>query len=512
LFARNGAAASELLPDSSLTSSFLPVRAKNVAFRVPFAVSYPRMRVTQVAICPSEASKKAGRPALTPELLAASGARYSRNNEGLQSILSKIDPNDLEKSVDSIFRMVDYGHQSIADMVPVAMFIDGVSIWLAYHLWTLCPTAGGQESSTRYLKISPEGLVAPDTLGIEDPGDWSSLMQRCFSAYTAATTLWEEVAAANPALMGIPRALLEDPSEAARKKVARLKRNYAFDRARYFLPVAASTNVMLLMSARGWVHLCQSLLSHPLREPRKLGETVLKELELTAPRLTRHGRFTESTRQSIEREFAKLVEIARGKPAAWEQAAANLEAACEPFLEVLQPEGATGDSLADDLLCHSNRYAPIGSGLQRTAVRFGWSAVALAEIRDLNRHRTGTKYCPLVPRGFYWAADQLPPGETSEERRRRLRELAEVGRTASARAIELLRQENPAYIYWSVLGTQYLFEHNTTADKFIYEAELRTGLGAHFRYAKHLRDVLSLWYAKFPATRPFILEGTAEPE
>jgi hypothetical protein len=28
------------------------------------------MKVTQVSICPSEASKKAGRPALTPELLA----------------------------------------------------------------------------------------------------------------------------------------------------------------------------------------------------------------------------------------------------------------------------------------------------------------------------------------------------------------------------------------------------------------------------------------------------------
>src|SRR5512140_1133924 len=124
------------------------------------------MKVTQVAICPSEASKKAGRPALTPELLAASGARYSRNNEGLESILSKIDPENLEKSVDAIFRMVDYGHQSIADMVPVAMFMDGISSWLAYYLWSLCPTAGGQESSTRYLKISVKNLIAPEALGL----------------------------------------------------------------------------------------------------------------------------------------------------------------------------------------------------------------------------------------------------------------------------------------------------------------------------------------------------------
>jgi hypothetical protein len=44
--------------------------------------------------------------------------------------------------------MVDYGHQSIADMAPVALFMDGVSLLLAYLVWSLCPLAGGQESST----------------------------------------------------------------------------------------------------------------------------------------------------------------------------------------------------------------------------------------------------------------------------------------------------------------------------------------------------------------------------
>ena len=36
------------------------------------------MNVTQVALRPTPASEAAGRPSLTPELLAASGARYSR--------------------------------------------------------------------------------------------------------------------------------------------------------------------------------------------------------------------------------------------------------------------------------------------------------------------------------------------------------------------------------------------------------------------------------------------------
>jgi hypothetical protein len=146
-------------------------------------------------------------------------------------------------------------------------------------------------------------------------------------------------------------------------------------------------------------------------------------------------------------------------------------------------------------------------------VRFGWSAVGFAEIRDLNRHRTGTKYCPQVPQGFYGALDQLPaPAEKHERRQMALAQQVQTGRSASARAGVLLRQGEPAYIYWSLLGTEYPFEHTTTADKFIYEAELRTGLGAHYRYAKHLRDVLGLWYQRFPETKGLVLEGSAEPE
>lgn len=470
------------------------------------------MKATQVAICPSEASKAAGRPALTPELLAASGARYSRNNEGLASILAKIDPNALEKSVDSIFRMVDYGHQSIADMVPVAIFLDGISIWLAYYIWTLCPTAGGQESSTRYLKISIEGLIAPEALGIAetDVPEWRGLMQQCFQAYQSALAVWEELARENPSLMGIPRQLLNDSSDAAQKKVARMRRNYAFDRARYFLPVSAATNVMLLMSARGWVNLCQHLLSHPLPEPQRAGELIRTELEMAAPRMLRHARSTASNQQALTDEFAALVQLARRQTRSWAEPSSQGAATAGPSLSVMPPEGVSEAELAKALSHHANRYAPVGSSLQRTAVRFGWAAIGFAEIRDLNRHRTGSKYCPQTPAGFYYALDQLPAAV--DARKTGLLKQAEIGRSACLRALERLQRGEPSYIYWSLLGTEYPFEHTTTADKFIYEAELRTGLGAHFRYAKHLRDMLALWYERFPSTKGLILEGSAEPE
>lgn len=467
------------------------------------------MKVTQVALRPTPASEAAGRPSLTPELLAASGARYSRNNEGLEAILAKIDPENLDKSVDSIFRMLDYGHQSIADMAPVAMFMDGVSQWLAYYVWTLCPTAGGQESSTRYIRLASDNVIAPEKLGIPNElhDEWRTLIDLTFEAYEQAVKIWEGIAARDPGVARIPKSLLEDESERASKAVARMRRNYGFDRARNFLPVAVATNMMLVMSARAWVTLCQHLLSHPLPEPRQLGALIQTELGLAAPRLLKHAVAKDSMQKGLLFEAAQTKRLAN-------EVGDLTEAASGPTLEVMLPPGAFESDFnrdfADDLQYHDNRYAWLGAQLRRTAVRFGWQAVGLAEIRDLNRHRTGTKFCPLVPQGFYGALDECPASE--EAARETLQGLELIGRRASERALELLRADDHSYVYWPVLGTQFPFEHTTTADKFIYEAELRTGTGAHFRYANHLREVLALWYEQFPSTRGLVLEGSAEPE
>jgi hypothetical protein len=175
---------------------------------------------------------------------------------------------------------------------------------------------------------------------------------------------------------------------------------------------------------------------------------------------------------------------------------------------VFAPDTAGEADMHSDLLFHDNRYAWVGRTLHRTAVRFGWDAVSFAEIRDLNRHRTGSKFCPLIPQGFYYAHDQAPHPRVLDG----LEPLSEVGRAASLEAYNQLLAGNWSYPYWAVLGTQFPFEHTTTADKFIYEAELRTGQGAHFRYATHLRDALELWYRLYPQTRGMILEGSAEPE
>ncbi len=474
------------------------------------------MKVTQVSIRPTEAAIEAGAPALTPELLAATGARYSRNNEGLEDILSKIDPENPDRSVDAIFRMVDYGHQSIADMVPVAMFLDGISQWLAYYVWSICQAAGGQESSTRYILMEEDALIDADLLGIAeaDREAWRGEMRACLDAYDKALAAWTQLGELKPEATRIPAELLADDSEKAKKKVARLRRNYAFDRARYYLPFALATNVMLVMSARSWAQLCQHLCSHALPEAQTLGNQINEQLALCAPRLMRHAAHKDSMEAGLQEVFEKLqAGAASGLNAFLSPDAADTAHPPTAHLDVTPLNGHAETEFVRDLGHHDNRYAWIGDSLKRTAVRFSWEAVTLAEIRDLNRHRTGNRFCSLRPVGFYSALDEIPGDlENSAEIVECLRDLNAIGRLATATAHDRLAAGDPTFVYWMPMGAQCLFEHLTTADKFIYEGELRTGVGAHYRYAKHLSDALALWYEQFPATRELILEGSAEPE
>lgn len=475
------------------------------------------MKVTHAPTIPSEAAKAANRPCFTPELLAASGARYSRNNSGIEEIYSNIDFDNLDKSVDSIFKMVDYGHQSIADMAPVAMFMDDVSIYLAYHLWSMCAVVGGQESSTRYIKIDIEGVVNPDTLGIPEnlQPAWKQNVLDGFAKYQQAVDFWDGLGKADPKIMRISEKILEDTSEKGQKVIDRMRRNYVFDRARYFLPMGAATNVMMVMPAREWVKLINDLLSSSLPEFNTLGNLIREELTLVTPRLVKHAVATDSTKSVLDDEFEWLRANIDGVLNRCVNETEPCSIAPVANLEINYPSNPRShfflkfpEDIVAGLKHRTNRYSRFGSALRRIMVRFGWDAVAMAEIRDLNRHRTGEKYCPLIPLGFYAALDQIPKHIDDSA----MVELAEWGLARTKDARENLRNGVRTYMYDTLLGSQFPFEHLTTANHFIYEAELRTGTGAHYRYAKHLRDVLHIWYKHHPETKSLIFEGSAEPE
>lgn len=470
------------------------------------------MKVQYVSICPTEIAKDQGCYSLTPELLAATGARYSRNNEGLDAIVSKIDQSNLEKSVDTIFKMLDYGHASIADMVPIALFIDNISQFAAYYLWTLSPTAGGQECSTRYIKIDKSSLIKSEDLGIPDnlSKEFDRFNQLAFSNYQIALETWSEIAKSNPELTKIPKNLLDSKDEKDIKILNRMIRNYAFDRARIYLPVSAATGVMMVQSARAWSSIASHLQSHYLKELQILGKEIADKLSLGAPRLLKHSKATPSLKDFINKEFELLIDSISSQHFIYNKKYENSdEVIPETYLDT-EELGYSSYMYADACSHRSNRYSPFGNVISRTFARFCWIGISFGEIRDLNRHRTGNKYCPLVPLGFYSAQDQLP--DTDNELTNIIKNCTYSFKDTTENSVSLLKNKIGEYIYFTSLGHQYYFEHCTTADKMLYEMELRTGIGSHYKYAEHCKEVLKLWYNKHPETKFLLFEGTAEPE
>lgn len=450
------------------------------------------MKIQGIAICPPPGARN--NPAVTPELLASSLARYSRSNKGIDSILSSIDWNDPDKSVDSIFRFVDYGHASITGMTGgIAMVIDGCSMFLAYKLFEIAQLCDGQESSTRYIKLDKTNLPSPEAIGIPPQmvSQWESLMELSFAIYHDLYDMLDNEAQQDNSIIRIP-------ANAGPKVIERLKKNYALDRARYFIPFATRTNAALVMSARAWSDTIKQLDSLPLIEARECAVALRQELAKFTPRMARHCNADEASRYQAEQIFNYAVHNIKENGVATglleDDVYVEVENQFPAFLPQLQ-------NYQDAFKGKINRYSTCGTSVRRVNVRVAWNNLAIAELRDLNRHRSGYRFTPLIPRGFYFPAGLSHPrfDELMNKKAQFIESLAKV-------------KESATYVYGLLLGTQVAFEHSTHLDKFIYEIELRTGLGAHFRYAEHLSAACSELLKKIPDLQGFIEVGMAEPE
>ncbi|HUR56059.1 MAG TPA: FAD-dependent thymidylate synthase [Opitutaceae bacterium] len=448
------------------------------------------MRITGLALVPPPTA--ADLPKVTPELLASVLARYSRSNEGLAAILAKVDLANPDASIDRILKFVDYGHASIGGLTGgLAVALDNVSMWLAYKIFEIAQMADGQESSTRYITMDAANVPTAEELGV--PADlaprWRDVLARAFAAYHAEYARLDALATAEPQRV-------RSPAEAKPAVVARLRKNYALDRARYFIPFATRTNLGLVQTSRMWATTVKHLDSLPHPEARAAAKLIREELLKQSPRLMRHSFTEKSYEEQARQEFATSLALGRERLSAEglaDQIWVHVERATPPWLAESQP-------LAEALRHRGNRYGQQGTATRRMRVSFAWNNMALAELRDLNRHRTGHRYTPMIQAGFY-----LPPEIDRATHARLLADQLALTRT-------LLERGSPAYVYSLLLGAQTPFEHSTHADKFIYEAELRTGMGAHFRYAEHLSAVLREFVRQVPEAKAWVVEGTAEPE
>jgi len=448
------------------------------------------MRITGLAIVPPPSA--ADLPKVTPELLASVLARYSRSNDGIGAILDKVDIANPDASIDRILKFVDYGHASIGGLTGgLAIALDDISMWLAYKLFELAQMADGQESSTRYITMDATNLPTPEEIGIPDDlaPRWTALMAKSFAAYQSEYTRLDELGAAESDRVRVP----ENAKPAV---VNRIRKNYALDRARYFIPLATRTNVGLVQTSRMWATTVKHLDSLPHPEARAVAKLIREELIKQSPRLMRHSFAEESFQAQANQELASSLKMGLDRlstaPLA-DEIWVNVDRSAPPWM-------AEQQSVDEALKHRGNRYGYQGTATRRMRVGFAWNNMAVAELRDLNRHRTGHRYTPMIQAGFY-----LPEEINHADHQALLDEQAALTR-------ELMERGSEAYVYSLLLGAQTPFEHSTHADKFIYEAELRTGMGAHFRYAEHLSAVLHEFFEQVPEAREWVVEGTAEPE
>jgi thymidylate synthase ThyX len=448
------------------------------------------MKVTGLALVPPPTAADA--PRVTPELLASVLARYSRSNEGLAKILERVDLANPDESIDRILKFVDYGHASIGGLTGgLGVAIDHVSMWLAYKIFEISTMADGQESSTRYITMDAANLPAAEELGVPDDlaPRWRELMARAFAAYHAEYARLEALGLAEPERVRVPR-------DARPAVVTRIRKNYALDRARYFVPFATRTNLALVQSSRMWAQTVKHLDSLPQLEARAAAAAIREELLKLSPRLLRHSGAEPSYQEQARQELAAAHRLGLERLSAAPLADAvwvKVDRDTPPWLPEHQP-------VVEALRHRGNRYGQCGPAIRRMRVTFAWNNLAIAELRDLNRHRTGHRYTPLIQAGFY-----LPP---------EVPRAPNAGLLADQLALtrELHQRGSPAYVYSLLLGAQTPFEHSTHADMFIYEAELRTGMGAHFRYAEHLSASLGEFFRQVPDAKAWVAEGTAEPE
>jgi hypothetical protein len=352
------------------------------------------------------------------------------------------------------------------------------------------------------------GAVDANEVGIPDElrPEWEALLNESFAHYNKAIQVWTEFQNAHPEATNLP-------ANASPKLKERLTKNFALDRSRYYLFFGLKTNIAMVASARIWVEAVRHLSSMPQLEAQLLACQVRDHLQLFAPRLTKHSTPESSYQAQAANDLSlSLADLQRGI------GITTVQDECE--VQVSHPSATFfPDTLPTSyqFLGKQNRYSRVGSYYRRMVVRFAWNNIAVAEMRDLNRHRTGHRMSLLSQRGLY-----LGPTEGARVRfhhdlqcattaQLRQEALGFLERQAAFLA-KLAKGNSSAYVYSLLLGSQSPFEHVTGADKFMYEAELRTGMGSHYRYAEHLATAVAEFNRICPEAAPYINLGVAEPE
>ena len=441
--------------------------------------------IKTILVCPPESYEGLS---VEPEMLAAVSARISRNGGGLDELMETVRK---VKDPSKIFKFIDYGHGSIEGLTGhIALFFEGVSILEMEKLFEYNYCYEAQETSTRYVEFSSDGVLSAGDIGITNPEakkSYNDFIEKAFECYHKAVTLYKEAA----------KDIEFKDSDPKKRK--RYERNWVFDKVRYLIPVTAKTSGIMMMTPRDWARTAKIFRSLGMKVFTDLGDKIVEAIRAVTPNLCRHADPDEISIQSYQVDVSHNASALVG---------GLLKVDESPWGTTLLNSGEGVSKIQIGALTYkrNNRYDILYEILNSISVDYKFTAITFAEYRDVNRMRSGGRCVDMLPRGLVipdWSIINATPVGSKT-----LHVLLEELRGLYRVTIEHLAKEKLQWFGY-LLGTQVEVHRTNTLRKTMYAVELRTGIGAHPEYAKFFEALGAQLTEKYGCN---LLIGTAEPE
>ena len=245
-----------------------------------------------------------------PEKVVAAAAKLCYSDTGAMDLMEDLTDEKAGKFVEMLGTI---GHQSPIEHASFTFAIEGVSRTLLAQI-TRHRIASFSVQSQRYVKLThfayvtpPEIAAVPEALALFD-----ETMQNCVESYRKLTEILEARHFADFMAQGLPE-----------KEAKRRAEKKAIEDARFVLPNAAETKMVMTMNARELLHFFRLRCCNRAQwEIRALAKAMVAEVYPVAPALFAHagpscvsgscpeGKMSCGKMQEVREEYRTLKEMA----------------------------------------------------------------------------------------------------------------------------------------------------------------------------------------------------------
>lgn len=390
-------------------------------------------------------------------------AKYSRSPLSAREILSTLTTEESNKFYDKW--VIEYGHNSVAELASVPICIEGLSI-LATKMVESMQRGAFSEKSTRYQRFSKDSFVLP-------PGADPSMKEFAGRFYDAYDRL-------SPKVFGVCEKRMSGiPGVTKRAIEARV-----FDNLRYLLPAGTGTNMACVLNLRDARDLITVMLGHSNSEFRDIGSKMLDSIKSICPVLVRH---TEPN--SFDLKIKSLGEISgfdRARPN-WNVSLIDIDTSEREMIRRIETRlGISWESFSEHMETRGqHQQAP---HMFRDAGLWFDVLMDFGAYRDLQRHRRCEQFSePLTTKyGFVIPDDILGTDAESE--------YVDVMGSAATYASE--NDDTGQYVI--PLGYLHRTIYKMDLQELYYMVELRTKPHGHMSYRRVAYQMYELAKERYP--------------